>query len=328
MDSWNLDEWEWNDGQSPDRLYEWTEKLAHQFFLSDDDYLPDEEDDYWLGYLEAGDWWPLMNQLAEMVDVEAIIDLANTLEPLLHFPGLPTELLEAPLEFLASVLEGNLPQESSERVSNQQLVEIALAVTHLALELPDTAQAAVQAWADVHRNALRLSDKGHDEDLTDFWLPSDLPPAVTGFSMVLLMTMMRWPKRAEGTPLPPGFLNPEMYGEILAQWQALPDSLVTTEEGASEAEALFAQGQLAHMLSQMSAIEAPPLDELEEQDVAMAYSRLSRAILWVHNRCRHCPKRDGLACQAATQQPGHPVVLLDVASEIANTGRIEGCVRG
>ncbi len=328
MNSRNSDECEWNDGESQDRLYEWTEKLAHQFFLNDDDYLPNEEDDYWLGYLEAGDWWPLINQLAEMVDLEAIIGLANSLDILLRFPGLPTELLEAPLEFLESVLEGNLPLKSSKRVSNQRLVKIALAVTRLALELPDTAQAAVQAWANVHRNVLRLSDEGHDEDLADFWLPSDLPPAVTGFSMVILMTMMRWPKRAEGAPLPPGFLNPEMYGEILAQWQALPDSLVTTEEGTSEAEALFAQGQLAHMLSQTSAIEAPPLDELEEQDIAMAYSRLSRAILWVHNRCRHCPKRDGLACQAVTRQPGHPVTLLDVASEIANTGQIEGCVRG
>jgi hypothetical protein len=100
-----------------------------------------------------------------------------------------------------------------------------------------------------------------------------------------------------------------------------------TEEGAGEAEALFAQGQLAHMLAQTGSVELMAPDEIEDEDMTMAYSRLSRAILWVHNQCRGCPSRDGVTCQAATNWPERPVPLLDVAGEIANTSRIEGCIR-
>jgi len=37
---------------------------------------------------------------------------------------------------------------------------------------------------------------------------------------------------------------------------------------------------------------AHDVEGVEEQDVNLAYSRLSRAILWVHNQCRHCPERE------------------------------------
>lgn len=329
MDGWAFDkEAEWDDREDRVRLYRWAEQLAHLFFLSDNDCLPHEEEDYRLGYLDADDWWPLVNQLDEMLELETLVGLADALESLLDLPGLPTELLEAPLEFLESTLEGNLPVEpSGRRMSSRRLVKIALAVTQLALELPDTTQAAVRAWADVQRNVVGPPDVDYDEDLMDLLLPSDLPPAVTGFSTMILLTLMRWPSRAKEIPFPPGFINPETYGEILAQWEALPDSLSTTDEGVGEAEALFAQGQLAHLLAQISSLEAPPPNELEGQDVALAYSRLSRAILWTHNQCRHCPERDGMACRAATHRPDQPVTLLDVASEMANTGRITGCIK-
>jgi hypothetical protein len=65
---------------------------------------------------------------------------------------------------------------------------------------------------------------------------------------------------------------------------------------------------------------------MEDEEGSLAYPRLSRAILWVHNQCRRCPEREVLACEVATNWPERPVPLLDVASEIANTGRIEGCI--
>jgi len=81
------------------------------------------------------------------------------------------------------------------------------------------------------------------------------------------------------------------------------------------------------MLAQMGTVELLHADDVEEQDAALAYSRLSRAILWVHDQCRTCPERDGVACLAATGWPDRPVPLVDVASEVANTSRIEGCIK-
>jgi hypothetical protein len=138
---------------------------------------------------------------------------------------------------------------------------------------------------------------------------------------------MRWPKRAEGLPLPPEFKDLSMFESVLAQWEELPGSPSMTEEGAGEAEALFAQGQLAHMLAQMGAVELLSSEELEDQDIGLAYSRLSRAILWIHEQCRHCPEREGVACKVATDWPERPVPLLDVAGEVANTSRIAGCIK-
>jgi hypothetical protein len=165
------------------------------------------------------------------------------------------------------------------------------------------------------------------QDLSELLAAPDLPPAVTGFGLMLAMTLMRWPERADGMPLPPGFLDAEVHDQVYAQWEALPDSPTVTEEGVGEAEVLFAQGQLAHALAQLGTIEGLDPDQPEDGDVALAYSRLSRAILWLHDQCRLCPEREGIACQAVTNWPERPVPLLDVTSEIANAGPVEGCIR-
>lgn len=336
MANWDVeDEWDWGEAEefAQHRLYALTDELADRFFLSDNNFLPDAGEDYDLGYLDPMEWWPLVNQLDELVDLEAVVDLADALTPLLGLDGLPTELLEAPLGFLIGALEGNLPREpSGRRVGSRKLVKIALMVVQLMQELPDTAQAAVRAWADVHRISLIAYDPDEfgEEDLADLLFSPDLPPIMTGFSMMIALTLMRWPERAEGLPLPSGFADPALYEEVLEHWEALPDSPAVTEEGVGEAEALFAQGQLAHMLAQMGSVEVMAFDEMEEledEDRALAYSRLSRAILWMHNQCRHCPEREVVACKVATDWPERPVPLLDVAGEIANTGRIAGCVR-
>jgi hypothetical protein len=332
MNEWGVeDEWGWEEEQDyDDLLSEWTEDLANRFFLSDNDYLPDAGEDYNLGYLDPDDWWSLVSQLDESVNVEAVIQLAAALDPILGLDGLPTELLEDPLGFLATVLAGNLPLEpSGRRVGSRRLVKIAQLVVQLLQQLPEAAQAAVRAWANVHRRFTGSHDmEGYDdEDLADLLFAPDLPPPMTGFSMMIAMTLMRWPERAEGLPLPPSFSEPSMYGEVLAQWLALPDSPTVTEESSGEAEALFAQGQLAFMLAQMGAVELMAADEIDEPDLALAYSRLSRAILWIHTQCRGCPEREGVACKVATNWPERPVPLLDVAGEIASTSQIEGCIK-
>lgn len=332
MEDWLFDD-EWTDDELEFHewfLYKVAEEFAECFFLSDKQVLPDAGEDYNLGYLEPEDWWPLVNQLDEMLDLEVIVDLANTLGALLYFPDLPTELLEAPLDFLSSVLQGDVPLAPSERrVSSRRQVKIALEVSRFLKEFPAPAQAAVRAWADVHRGLVRGFDlpELYAGDLEGLLSAGDLPPAVVGFGMMLSMTLMHWPERAEGVPLPPGFLEPDLYDEMLTQWENLPDSPTVTEEGDGVAEALFAQGQLAHALAELGTVEGLDPDDVEDGDVALAYSRLSRAILWLHNQCRDCPKREGIACQVATDWPERPVPLLDVSSEIANSGRIQGCIR-
>jgi hypothetical protein len=332
MENWMFDdEWELDGQEDSDEFpYILAGRLADQFFLSDNEYLPSAGEVYSLGYLEPEVWWPLVNQLDEMVNLEAVVDLSDTLDTLLRLPGLPTELLEAPLDFLESILEGHLPLEpSGRRVDSRRLVKIALTTARLLQEFPAPAQSAIRAWADVHRAMLRtFADEDYEgEDLDELLSTQDLPPAVTGFSMMLGMTLMRWPERAEGMPLPPGFVDPELYTEIYAQWETLPDGPLVSEEGAGEAEALFAQGQLAHALAQLGTVEGLDPDHLEDEEVALSYSRLSRAILWLHHQCRHCPERDGVACKAASSSPQRSVPLLDVASEIANVGRIRGCIK-
>jgi len=332
MDNWIFDD-EWDLDEADDYeefLHIVTEKLADHFFLSDNDHLPSAGENYSLGYLEPEDWWPVVNQLDDMVDLEPILDLLDTLVPLLRLPGLPTEILEDPLNFLQRVLDGHLPLEpSGKRVDSRRLVKIALAMTHLLGKFPATAQAAVRAWASVHRAMLGrvFLEDFEEDDLADFWSTPDLPPAVTGFGMMLTLTLMRWPERSEGMPLPQGFLDPELYDDIYVEWEGLPDSLTGMEEGAGEAEALFAQGQLAHALAQLGTVEGLDPEHLDDEDMALSYSRLSRAILWMHDQCRHCPQRKGVACTVATSWPDRPVPLLDVSAEIANTGRIEGCIK-
>ena len=311
-------------------LYEVADALAEVCFLSENEFLPSDGEDYVLGYLDPEDWWPLVNQLDEIVDLEIIVELVHALDGLLRLPGIPSELLEAPLDFLQSILEGNLPLEpSGKRVDSRRLVRIGLLMTQFLKAFPPTAQAAVRAWAVVHRALIHPFpyEDLDEEDFTDFLDDADLPPAVTGFGMVLSMTLMRWPERADGMPLPDGLLEPELYDELYAQWEALADDPTVTEAGAGQAEALFAQGQLAHALAQLGSVDELDPDHLGDGEVALAYSRLSRAILWLHHQCRHCSKREGVACTVASNWPDLPVPLVDIAGEIANTGRIEGCVR-
>ncbi len=319
------DELGWDLAEDDDLVYEWAEELADRFFLSDNDYLPSAADDYDMGCLEAEDWEPLVGQLDELVDLDAILTLADQIQTLVPWPGLPTEILEAPLEWLESALEGDLPPEPSGRkVTARNLVKIALAVIHLAQELPDTARAAIHAWAEVHRGMLRNSSSEGDEiDFDDLLEMEDMPAAVTGFSLVTAMSTIRWPERAEVESLPPLRLRPTVYAELMSRWEAMPDS---PAEEKDQTESLFAQAQLAHVLAQMD--KASGNDEEEQDaDAAVTYSQLSRAILWVHNQCRHCPERDEVACKVAVNGPDHPVPLLDTASEIAQTGQIEGCIR-
>jgi hypothetical protein len=332
MEDWDFaDLWEWDaEEEYQDLLYEMADELAGRFFLSNDGFLPDSTEDYSLGYLDPEDWWPLVNQLDEMVDLEIVLSLAQTLDGLLGLPGVPTELLEDPYVFLENVLEGNLPPEpSGRRVGSRKLVKIALVAIRLLSVFPETARAAVRAWADVHRRLVSpdLFDGYAEDDLTDLLSVSDLPPAMTGFSMLIALTLMRWPDRAEGLPLPPGFAEPALYDDVLTQWEGFPDNPTVTEEGTGEAEALFAQGQLAHTLAQMGAVELMSFEGLRDEEMSLAYSQLSRGILWVHNQCRHCPERDQVACKVAANWPERPVPLLDIAGEMASTGRIEGCIK-
>jgi hypothetical protein len=328
MDDWDL----YEAYTQPGSPLELADLLAELFFLSDNRFTPEDAEFYNQGYLETEDWWPLVNQLLELADLEAILELAEELEPLLDLGGLPTELLEAPLEFLASVLTGHLPRQASGRkVGSRKLVEIALKVVYLAQELPDVAQAAVRAWAETQRTMLHPLPwdmfPDTDEALDAFLEERDLPVAVTGFSLLIGLTLMEWPDRAEGMPMPPMFDDPDVYTEMLTRWTELPDDPGVREEGAGEAEALFAQAQLAFMLAQLGEPEELDLDEFEDEEDTLAYSRLSRAIMWVHHKCRHCPEREEVTCKVATIRPERPVPLLDVASEVANTGRIAGCIQ-
>jgi len=333
MEDWEFDElWEQDSHEDYQRyLYYLATEMADTFFLTDNDFSPSEMEAYSLGYLEPEDWWGLLNQLTEIVDLEGVLELAAALDDLLDLPGLPIELLEAPASFLESVLDGDLPAEASgRRVGSRRLVKIARVVVGMLKEVPESAQAAVRAWADVHRGLAdpKLFDRFRRDPLVDLLGDSDLPPAMTGFSMMIALTLMHWPERAEGLPLPRDFAEPETFDEVLIQWEGLPENPAVTEEGTGEAEALFAQGQLAHTLARMGTVELlSPDEEVDVEDAGVAYSRLSRAILWVHNQCRRCPERDGVACQVATGWGEQPVPLLDIASEIANTSRVAGCIK-
>lgn len=330
VQDWEFEDlWDWEDQNSHELfLNELARELATRFFLSDNDFVPSDEDDYHLGHLDADDWWPLVNQLDGMVDWESISLTAAALDELVGLTGLPTELLEDPYMFLETVLEGNLPREpSGRRVGSPKLVKIALTCLKLMSQFPEPARSAVRAWADVHRSSMfpHFPDEYGLDDLADLLDAAELPPAVTGFSMMITLTLMIWPERAEGISLPPGFADPDLYDDLLVQWESLDDNPAVTEEGTGEAEAFFAQGQLAHTLAQIGTIDPVSSTGTRDGDMALLYSQLSRAILWIHNQCRGCPERVGVACQVASSWPERPVPLVDVAGEMAGTGRIEGC---
>ncbi len=333
MDEWDLDSLlEGEDEEDQGTFYARVAlDLEDMFFLSDNHLYPAAGDAYNHGKLEASDWWPLVQQLDQLLDWDTVLDLAESTGALLPFEGLPTELLEAPLDFLEGVLLGRLPPDASgSELSSTHLLEIGQLVVGVAQEFPEAAQAAVRAWADVHRNrmgVLELED-WEDLDASELLDTGELPPALAGFSMMLAMTLMRWPERAEGVALPSEFLEPDLLSETLAKWEALPDSPAVTGEGSGDAETLFAQGQLAHTLARMSPSGELGQQPIEAGDVGMAYSRLSRAILWLHHQCRRCPERAGVGCRALSGSgEGNLTPLLDAAGEMANDGRIKGCVR-
>lgn len=313
--------WDFDDEEASS--FDAADDLAALFFLNHDGLFPDDGEAYILGLLEADDWEPLVGQLEEVVDLDAIVELADELSNLIELPGLPTELLEYPLDFLGCVLEGRLPpQASGKKLGSRRLLKIAQGVLEIARDLPDTAQAAVRAWASVHRALLEREEAEAESEV------DDLPAAVTGFTMLTGMSLINWPERAQGQELPAELRDPNRYDELLGQWETLPDSPSVTEEGVGAAEALFAQGQLAHTLARLGSVEGDGTDHLEKEDLALLYSRLSRSILWVHNQCRHCPQRAGVTCLvAAAEHEERPSPLLDVAADIANKGRIEGCIR-
>jgi hypothetical protein len=331
VQDWEFEDlWDWEDQNSHELfLYEVARELATRFFLSDNDFVPSDEDDYHLGHLGADDWWPLVNQLDDTVDWGSIALTAAALDKLVGLAGLPTELLEDPYVFLGTVLEGNLPWEpSGRRVGSPKLVKIALISLELMGQFPEPARSAVRAWADVHRSIMfsPFPDEYDLDGLADLLDAAELPPAVSGFSMMITLTLMLWPDRAEGISLPPGFADPEHYDDLLVQWESLDDNPTVTEEGTGAAEAFFAQGQLAYTLAEIGTIE-PVSSTGTREDMALIYSQLSRAILWIHNQCRSCPERVGVTCQVASSWPERPVPLVDIAGEMAGTGRIEGCIK-
>ena len=311
-------------------LFEATMFLANTVFLSDNHYLPVHGDDYNLGFVEPRIWWPLVEELAKTTYLSSLMTVIEKIDDLLRLDGVPSQVLEDPLEFLAMALEGNLPPEPTGRkVGSPKLVKIARAVIDLLSEFPERAQAAMQIWAKMQRGPTLPfpMDMWSPESLRDLLEEDNLPAPIAGFSAVIALSMVLWPERGEDLSVPSHEIDPGFYNELLELWQNLPDSPTMTEEGTGSAEALFAQGQLAHMLAETGSIEGRDDAEEEDEDLSLVYSRLSRAILWLHNQCRHCPERQELTCKAANGWEQQPTPLIDLASEIANTGHISGCVR-
>jgi hypothetical protein len=331
----------------------WAEEMANRFFLSDevgglDGTTPDD----WIA-LEPDDWLPLIEQLGILVaELDDIIEVSEELLNLVEWEALPTALLEAPLDYLEELLEDYLeptgdPEDWLEgfglwkgrRRKDRHLLEISLAILRLGQELSESAREAVTAWANLQRHIYRRLETPPTGELVCETCPAapfcdelaapDLPPAVRGFSLLVGLSLMRWPQRAAGLSSSLSVeMEPALYTELMERWQALPDDEV------SGPEALFAQGQLAHFLSQVGTVKALGLDvglgpfdgtQDREQDTTTLYSRLSRAMLLVHNRCRHCEERVDLACQAVAGWEEGLCPLMDVAASLVMMGSLAGC---
>jgi hypothetical protein len=331
MDMWS------NGGTS---IEVWAEEMANRFFLSDevgglDGTTPED----WIA-LEPDDWLPLIEQLDILAELDDIIEVSEELLNLVEWEVLPTALLEAPLDYLEELLEDYFgPTEDPEgwmegfglwkgrRRRDRHLLKISLAILRLGQELSESAREAVTAWANLQRH-IRLRPL---EELACETCPAaafcdelaapELPPAVRGFSLLVGLSLMYWPQRAAGLPSDLSVeMEPALYTELMERWQALPDDEV------SGPEALFAQGQLAHFLSQVGTVKALGLDVgLDEQDSTTLYSRLSWAMLLIHNRCRHCEERVNLACQAVAGWEEGPCPLMDVAASLVMMGSLAGC---
>jgi hypothetical protein len=336
----------WNDGGTTIEML--AAEMADLFFLSDEvGGLDGTTPDGWIA-LEADDWLPLIEQLDILVDLDDLIEVSEELLNLVEWEALPTALLEAPLDYLEDLLEDYLeptgpstllrtgePEDwldgfglwEGRRRKDRHLLEISLAILRLGQELSEPAREAVMAWANLQRH-IRLMPLGElacetcpAAPFCDELAAPDLPPAVRGFSLLVGLSLMRWPQRAAGLPSRLSVeMEPALYTELMERWEALPDDEV------SGPEALFAQGQLAHFLSQVGTVKALGLDVgLDEQDTAALYSRLSRAMLLIHNRCRHCEERVDLACQAVAGWEEGPCPLMDVAANLVMTGSLAGC---
>lgn len=319
----------------------WAEEMAERFFLSSDEVggLDGTTPDDWIA-LESDDWLPLIKQLDTLAELDEIIEVSEEILNLVEWEALPIALLESPLDYLEDLLEDYLeptgdPEDwldgfglwKGRRRKDQHLLKISLAILRLGQELSEPAREAVTAWANVQRH-IRLMPL---EELACETCPAapfcdelaapDLPPAVRGFSLLVGLSLMRWPQRAAGLSHDlVAEMEPALYTELMERWQALPDDEV------SGPEALFAQGQLAHFLSQVGTVNALGLDmELDVQDTATLYSRLSRAMLLIHNRCRHCEERVNLTCQTVAGWEEGPCPLLDVAANLVMTGSLAGC---
>jgi hypothetical protein len=353
----------------------WAREMADRFFLSEarsetgpsvgglDGTTPND----WIA-LEPDDWLPLIEQLDTIAELDDIIEAGEELLNLVEWEAIPTALLEAPLDYLEGLLEEYLSwSETGQSVDwlegfglwkgrrrkgrpfdgaqDRHLLEISLAILRLGQELSESAREAVTAWANLQRH-IRLMPLGEFACETcpaapfcDELTAPDLPPAVRGFSLLVGLSLMRWPQRAGGLGVSVK-MEPALYTEMMERWQALPDDEV------SGPEALFAQGQLAHFLSRVGTVNALGLDvgldpfdspstglrtqpfdgaQDKEQDTTTLYSRLSRAMLLIHNRCRHCEERADLACQAVAGWEEGPCPLMDIAASLVITGSLAGC---
>lgn len=317
----------------------WAEEMADLFFLSDEvGGLDGTTSDDWI-VLESDEWLPLVKQLDILAELDEVIEISDEILNLVEWDALPIALLESPLDYLEDLLEDYLgptgdPEDWLEgfglwkgrRKKDRHLLEISLAILRLGQELSESAREAIKAWANLQRHIrLMPSEEFACETcpaapFCDELAAPDLPPAVRGFSLLVGLSLMRWPQRAAGLHDLSVEMEPALYTELVERWQALPDDEV------SGPEALFAQGQLAHFLSQVGTVEALGLDvELDVQDTATLYSRLSRAMLLIHNRCRHCEERVNLTCQAVAGWEEGPCPLLDVAANLVMTGSLAGC---
>jgi len=354
--------------------------LRHRRWGGLDGTTPDD----WIA-LEPDDWLPLIEQLDILVaGLDGIIEVSEKLLNLVEWEALPTALLEAPLDYLEELLEdyleptgpstiglgkpsygtGDLDDwldgfglrcpEPFDGAQDRHLLEISLAILRLGQELSESAREAVTAWANLQRHIYRRLETPPTACETcpaapfcDELAAPGLPPAVRGFSLLVGLSLMRWPQRSASETPPTGLsveMEPALYTELMERWQALPDDEVAGPE------ALFAQGQLAHFLSQVGTVKALGLDvgldpfdgpfdraqdraqdrpfdgaQDREQDTMTIYSRLSRAMLLIHNRCRHCEERVELACQAVAGWEEGPCPLMDVAASLVMTGSLAGC---
>ncbi len=318
-------------------LDSWVEELSARFFITTPGEKAFDEAARDWEMLEPADWLPLVRQLNDLLDVDELIEASEALMNVLDRDTLPITILEDPLDYLRDLAEyylqnGEILGDASDvrprgrRRQTRRLAELVAAVVEVAYALPEAAQEAIHAWANVHRHLIGESSLGDTcaacsmAPFCGAFAPPDQPAVVTGMSLLIGLSLLRWPDRAAELPIIPVEADPALYMELLERWQSLPD------EAADGHESLFAQGRLAYLLSQTGTMEMlGVLEDEEESDVSTLYGRLSRIMLWVHNRCRHCEEREGVICRAVKGWDDQPSALLDVMGQFLATGRMDGC---